>query len=55
MAFISVFTSSVVTFYLNWNGQGTCFLKKKEKEQRKQPLVRGHLENFREKQGLVCN
>lgn len=33
----------VIAFYLNWNGQRTCFLKKVEKEPRKQSLVRGRL------------
>lgn len=45
----------VVAFYLNGNGQRTCFLKKEEKEPRKQSLVRGHLEHLRENHGSVCS
>lgn len=45
----------VIAFFLNGNGQRTCFLKKKKKEQRKQSLVRGHLQHLQENQGFVCS
>lgn len=56
MAFISIFVVYAIALYLNHNGQRTYFPRKREKQQRKQCLVKGDiLESFRDKLGLVCN